>query len=63
MVVKEANEVAKKLVGGVVEVIATYLWLILVVIALVLIVFFSGRALELIQAAAELLYNLAGAVI
>lgn len=63
MVVKEANDIAKKLVGGAVEVIATYLWVILAVIVLVLIVFFAQQGLNVIQDAAELIYNLAGAVI
>lgn len=63
MVVKEANDVAKKLVGGAVEVMATYLWVILAVIVLVLIVFFAQQGLNVIQDAAELIYNLAGAVI
>ncbi len=63
MVVKEINDAAANVVGGIVSLVANYLWLIAIVIILVLSVFFAGEILGIIREAARLIFQLAGTVI
>lgn len=57
MVLKEVNDAAKGIVNGIITVVASYLYVILAIIALVIIIVASSLVLGVIGAGVDLIYT------